>query len=211
MLISWANLGITLVFAAVIPEIVMYYVNRYRKHAKQNAEHLNEVMFFTDKGFQCKEHYYNRLICTKDSCSYRHLRRLIELLEMATSSLDVCMYFITSQELSETIVRVHRKGVSVRIIADAAMADGSGTQIPIFRKHGVPVRMKKTSFLMHHKFLVINKAILISGSCNWTSQAFAGNWDNIIVTSAPALVVPFSQHFSQLWEEFSEMDHKLQV
>jgi hypothetical protein len=74
MLISWANLGITLVFAAVIPEIVMYYVNRYRKHAKQNAEHLNEVMFFTDKGFQCKEHYYNRLICTKDSCSYRHLR-----------------------------------------------------------------------------------------------------------------------------------------
>jgi phosphatidylserine/phosphatidylglycerophosphate/cardiolipin synthase-like enzyme len=60
----------------------------------------------------------------------------MELLEMATSSLDVCMYFITSQELSETIVRVHRKGVSVRIIADAAMADGSGTQIPIFRKHG---------------------------------------------------------------------------
>jgi hypothetical protein len=27
----------------------------------------------------------------------------------------------------------------------------------------------------------------------------------------PALVMPFSQHFSQLWKEFSEMDHKLQV
>lgn len=55
---------------------------------------------------------------------------------MATSSLDVCMYFITSQVLSETIVRVHRKGVSVRVIADAEMADGSGTQIPMLRKHG---------------------------------------------------------------------------
>jgi Phosphatidylserine/phosphatidylglycerophosphate/cardiolipin synthases and related enzymes len=76
---------------------------------------------------------------------------------------------------------------------------------------GVPVRMKKSPFLMHHKFLVIDKNILISGSSNWTSTAFAGNWDNIIVTSLPALVMPFSQHFSQLWKEFSEMDHKLQV
>ena len=74
MLISWTKLGMSLVFAVVIPEIVMYYLNRYRKHSKSNAEHLNEVMFFTDEGFQCKAHCYNRLICTKDSCSYRHLR-----------------------------------------------------------------------------------------------------------------------------------------
>jgi hypothetical protein len=38
--------------------------------------------------------------------------------------------------LSETIVRLHRKGVNVRVIADADMADGSGTQIPILRKYG---------------------------------------------------------------------------
>jgi len=73
------------------------------------------------------------------------------------------------------------------------------------------VRMKKSPFLMHHKFLVIDKKILISGSSNWTSRALAGNWDNIIATSVPALVTPFSQHFSELWTEFSEMDHKLQV
>ena len=55
---------------------------------------------------------------------------------MATSSLDVCMYIITSGVLSETIVRLHRKGVHVRVLADADMADGSGTQIPILRKYG---------------------------------------------------------------------------
>jgi phosphatidylserine/phosphatidylglycerophosphate/cardiolipin synthase-like enzyme len=46
------------------------------------------------------------------------------------------MYIITSRVLSETIVRLHRKGVNVRVIADAEMADGSGTQIPILRKYG---------------------------------------------------------------------------
>jgi hypothetical protein len=62
---SLANLGMSLVFAVIIPEIAMYYLNRYRQHSKSNAEHLNEVMFFTDKGVQCESESHNRVICTK--------------------------------------------------------------------------------------------------------------------------------------------------
>jgi cardiolipin hydrolase len=67
--------------------------------------------------------------------------------------------------------------------------------------------MKKSPFLMHHKFVVIDNDILVSGSFNWTMTALSGNWENIIVTSEPKLVIPFSQHFSQLWKEFSEVDY----
>jgi hypothetical protein len=74
MLISWTNLGISLIFVAVVPEIVLYYRNRFKKRSKSSSDHLNEVMFFTDKGFECKEHCYNRLICMKNSCGYRNLR-----------------------------------------------------------------------------------------------------------------------------------------
>lgn len=63
-------------------------------------------------------------------------RRLIQLVEEATSSLDICMFFFTCQDLSEAIIRVHRKGVNVRVIADAEMADGCGTRIPNLRKCG---------------------------------------------------------------------------
>lgn len=211
MPISWTNLGISLIIATVIPEIVMYYRNRFKKRSEPSSDHLNEVMFFTDKGIECKANCYNRLICTKNSSAYRNLRRLIQLLEEATSSLDVCMFFFTCQDLSEAIIRVHRKGVNVRVIADAEMADGCGTQIPELRKCGVPVRMKKSPSLMHHKFAIINNHILVSGSCNWTMKALTGNWENILVTSVPNLVMPFSHHFSQLWKEFSELDYKFQV
>jgi hypothetical protein len=67
-------LGISLIFVTVIPEIVLYYRKRFKKRPKSSSDHLNEVMFFTDKGFQCKEHFRSRLICTKDSCGYRNLR-----------------------------------------------------------------------------------------------------------------------------------------
>jgi cardiolipin hydrolase len=73
------------------------------------------------------------------------------------------------------------------------------------------VRMKKSPFLMHHKFAIINNDVLVSGSCNWTVKAFTGNWENILVTSVPDLVMPFSHHFSQLWRDFSELDYEFQV
>jgi cardiolipin hydrolase len=56
--------------------------------------------------------------------------------EEATSSLDICMFFITCQDLSDAIVRVQRRGANVRVIADADMADGQGTQVPKLRKCG---------------------------------------------------------------------------
>lgn len=57
-------------------------------------------------------------------------------MESARSSLDVCMYLITLGQLRDSIIRMHRKGVKVRIIIDADMADSLGAQVHILRKCG---------------------------------------------------------------------------
>uniref|UniRef100_A0A1Q3EWG5 Mitochondrial cardiolipin hydrolase n=1 Tax=Culex tarsalis TaxID=7177 RepID=A0A1Q3EWG5_CULTA len=45
--------------------------------------------------------------------------------------------------------------------------------------------------------------IIMTGSTNWTMQALSGNWDNIIVTSRPEVVVPFQVEFQRLWAVFA--------
>lgn len=45
--------------------------------------------------------------------------------------------------------------------------------------------------------------IIITGSSNWTMQALNGNWDNMIITSLEAIVVPFQVEFQRLWAEFA--------
>lgn len=64
----------SLLFATVIAEVVLRYMERCRKYRKQNSGHLNEVMFFTDKGVECKEHCYKMLSCDRKSCSYFNMR-----------------------------------------------------------------------------------------------------------------------------------------
>lgn len=56
---------------------------------------------------------------------------------------------------------------------------------------------------MHHKFVIIDNKILISGSINWTKSAFFGNYENVLVTNETAIVTPFLNEFEKMWTQFN--------
>ncbi|KAG8234118.1 hypothetical protein J437_LFUL010965 [Ladona fulva] len=194
-----------LFITAVGTETVYYFYKRLRKHPKKRIQ--NEVLFFPDKGIACSAYFDQKSGCNMPNCSYTHeitnLRRVIERLRTSKKSLDVCIFILTCYEIGQEIVNLKRKGVKIRIIVDYEMANSSGSQIELFRKHGIPVRTKNVSQLMHHKFAIIDEEFLICGSFNWTMQAVTSNWENVILTSEPELVQPFATHFQDLWNEFS--------
>lgn len=55
---------------------------------------------------------------------------------------------------------------------------------------------------MHHKFVIVDEEILITGSTNWTMSAFFGNFENILVTNQSSLVGPFLKEFDRMWHAF---------
>jgi len=59
--------------------------------------------------------------------------------------------------------------------------------------------MKELGTLMHHKFVIIDKNILITSSVNWTMSAFFGNFESIFVINEHAAVVPFVNEFERIW------------
>ena len=56
---------------------------------------------------------------------------------------------------------------------------------------------------MHHKFAVIDDAMVISGSYNWTKGARFDNRENLTLTNAPKAVQGFKGEFEKLWAEFA--------
>lgn len=62
-------------------------------------------------------------------------------LNRAEQSLDVCMYIMTCELLSNTIVNAYRRGVVVRIIMDGRMAGNDFAQTAVFHKNGTYARM----------------------------------------------------------------------
>lgn len=130
-------------------------------------------------------------------------RQLLDLVVAARETLDISVFTISDDRLSDAIVAAHKRGIQVRLITDNDKAHDQGSDIFKLIDRGINVRMDNTENHMHHKFAIVDKTILVNGSFNWTRSATDYNQENILVTNEPKLVAAYLGEFDGLWNEFS--------
>ena len=181
---------------------------------KKRDDTLYEVLFFPDEltidSEMCdapkekRAMMYKTILYENANKGGASFRRLSSRLSSATETIDVCLFNITNDQLTHSVLDQIKKGVKVRLIVDGSASESS--QVGKFRAAGAFVRpswnLSSNDYLMHHKFAIVDNTILITGSFNWTMQAVMGNKENIIVTSEPLLLQPFVEEFKKLWTEF---------
>lgn len=131
------------------------------------------------------------------------LNQLLDCFRAARRNADLCVFTITDDRISEGILAMHKRGVAVRLITDNDKANDLGSDIDQLGKAGIPVRMDRTEYHMHHKFAIFDGAVLVNGSYNWTRNAARFNQENIMVLHDPAMIAQFSKTFDRLWREFA--------
>lgn len=130
------------------------------------------------------------------------MQRLVSFLTFARQSLDICVFTITDNRLSNAIIEAHRRGVAVRIITDDEKSEDAGSDIEDLMREGIPLRMDNSSFHMHHKFAIADRKQLVTGSYNWTRSACKYNEENFVIVSDPRLLESFQQEFDLLWSKY---------
>ena len=129
-------------------------------------------------------------------------RKIIDLCHQAKQSIDICVFTISDDTLSEAIYKAHQRGIKVRIITDNDKSGDLGSDVDDLAAKGVNVRMDQSPNHMHHKFAVFDNAILLNGSFNWTRSASRYNQENIVVSGEVAIVDDFQRKFEALWSLF---------
>ena len=123
-------------------------------------------------------------------------------LNAATKSLDICVFTISDDRLSDTIKAAYRRRIKVRVITDNDKMNDAGSDILKLEQAGIDIRMDRTRHHMHHKFAVIDGDTLLTGSYNWTRSAARSNQENLLITEDPSAVKAYRREFDRLWEEF---------
>jgi len=106
------------------------------------------------------------------------------------------------QEIATEVVHAKRRGVNVRVITDDEKQDDLGSKASTLKSQGIAVRNDGDLSHMHHKFCVIDQAILLNGSFNWTRSAVLNNRENVVISKDAYLVSDFMAEFNRLWNEF---------
>lgn len=131
--------------------------------------------------------------------------RISALFRQATTSADVCVFTITDDRITESILEAHRRGVRLRIITDNDKSLDIGSDIEQLVAAGIDVRPDITEHHMHHKFAIFDGKLLLNGSYNWTRSAADYNEENIVISADPQLCRQFQEMFDKLWNKFGKL------
>ncbi len=128
------------------------------------------------------------------------LNAITRCLEEAQKSVDICVFTVTDDRLAAAILDAHRRGVAVRLLTDDDKSFDRGSDIERLEAAGVPVRTDRSEHHMHHKFALFDRALVITGSYNWTRSAARHNRENLLVSDDPRLVAPYLRRFDEDWD-----------
>ncbi len=161
------------------------YVIGWMEHAQkalENAAALHSDVFFSP-GETCRN-------------------AIVKELKLASERIDICVFTISDNIISDTIVDTFHRGVAIRILTDNDKSLDRGSDIDRFDREGIPVKMDNTSNHMHHKFMVADGQTLLTGSYNWTRSAAMYNHENILLTKEQRVVKEYRDEFDALWKQF---------
>ncbi|KAL4239485.1 Mitochondrial cardiolipin hydrolase [Mactra antiquata] len=216
-MISFSSRWVKVCFGAItfgaVSELVYFTYRKYKRRKWQTNQNesesrkvTEEVLFFPDDRVACKDYFVGEDGCNNNDCRFTHfpnsLSRLYEFINGAKGRLDVCVFVICCIDLADLLIAAHKRHVLVRVISDGEQTEITGSQIWNLRKAGIAVRTNKSSFLMHHKFVVIDDQLLLNGSFNWTRQAISGNQENLMALGNKRIVSLYTNEFERLWNAF---------
>ena len=105
---------------------------------------------------------------------------LFALLDGATKSIYVAMYWITDNSLLDRLIAAKKRNVEVEIYIDASSPNITESLEKLLKNDIVPIvfpSRKNGSGILHDKFFMIDFETVFTGSANFTRSAFDHNAD----------------------------------
>lgn len=126
-------------------------------------------------------------------------KQLINILATAQDSIRVAAYSFTSRPIAEALIAASRRGVDVRVLLDSGQLTARGSQGQRLRAHGVQVRYDDAHAIQHNKFIIVDIAIVITGSYNYTDAAQERNAENMLIARNPELAGKYTRNWDGHW------------
>lgn len=130
---------------------------------------------------------------------------IIQNLRKAESQIDICVFTISDDQISNVISDCYDKRIDIRIITDDDKSFDRGSDVHRLAERGIKVRADETPNHMHHKFAIIDQKVLLTGSYNWTRSAAKYNHENVLLVRDMNIIRSYQEEFEKLWKEFTPL------
>ncbi len=113
---------------------------------------------------------------------------LVQAVDTASTSIVVMTAAWTRTELSDALIRAAARGVDVRALVPAHYRDEPPAQALLAAR--LPVKVGR----VHYKVMVVDDRLVVTGSPNWSENAWANNEASLWIRSA-TVAAEYRAHF----------------
>jgi len=131
---------------------------------------------------------------------------VINMIRTCKFKIDIAIFSLTNNKIFAAILELWECGIDIRVITDDECCKQLGSDIFKLAADGIPIKTDDSErYHMHHKFAVIDEALLITGSFNWTTQAVKNNQENVIFFENKEVAMEYTKEFDKLWKNFKSI------
>lgn len=141
-----------------------------------------------------------------DQPSYHHGsldEHLTELIATATQTIDLADYDFDLEQVATALAQAKARGVRVRMVTDTDTYTNKNQAIQraftILKEASIPIVDDQRSAIMHDKFMVVDSAIVWTGSWNFTDGDTYRLNNNAIVIRSADLAQNYTAEFEKMF------------
>lgn len=128
------------------------------------------------------------------------LSLIVKQIETAKTSILVQAYSFTDPLIGQALVNAKQRGVSVKILLDKSNKKGKYSQISFMKKAQIPTLIDPCSGIAHNKVMIIDAQTVITGSYNFSHNAYARNAENVLVIYNEEIAKKYAHNWKTRWE-----------
>ena len=108
-------------------------------------------------------------------------------------------YTFSHRDITLALVRAHERGVKIRFVMDYTQSRLVTCRAIDLIEAGIDVRTRHRRGRQHNKYLIIDGAVVLTGSFNFSPTADDRNTENVVVfRHAPQIVAAFTANHDTL-------------
>ena len=130
------------------------------------------------------------------------IERVIDLVQDAQNEVIFMAFSFTDDDLAEAIIEKAGSGLNVSVVLEKSQAlSNRGGAYDNLLRNVVAVRLDGKPASMHHKVIIIDGQVVVTGSYNFSKSAKTRNDENTLIIHSPEIAARYMEEFGRVWLE----------
>jgi len=134
---------------------------------------------------------------------------IVPIVKSATRSVRFLTFSFTDYPLADAMSQRAKEGVDVAGVFETVGSETEAAELKTLMCRKVPVKQDGNPGFLHHKVIVVDERIVITGSMNYSTNAEENNDENVIIIDNAEIARLYIQEFERVWSLAKDPDVEL--